>query len=280
MAMNDSAHCDDELGGADALVPVATPIDAPIEFQVSPNPMLLESIPRSKAAGHLLLLVGAYFLIVLSVSVGVRMMYPTDADMELFSSSAGPMVITVCVGMALVSLAVGQMWLSSCSVESIGMSFSQWKIDIPLGILVAGASYVGYFITMVIVASIWPESIKQMISNPRRVEAMLPPINPVLLTLMIVVVAFWEEAIFRGVLVTHLRRIIGGWTLAVLIPACLFGVLHIGAQEPIVAIPLAVLGVIWALFTLWRRSILASVVGHTLFNLGQIYYIKHSANGA
>jgi membrane protease YdiL (CAAX protease family) len=269
MALNEFARDDD------ALIPVATPIDGPVERRIPPNPMLLETIPRSRAAAHLAILVAAYIFMLVVVIVAYQISNGWDVNEAELTSSAAPIAITVAVGLTLVALAVGLMWRSSCSAASIGLSFSRWHVDCLWGVLVALVSFGAHFAVIGLIYVASPESIKQMESNPQRITEMLPPMHPAALAVMMSLVALWEEAIFRGVLVTHLRRMLGTWSLAILIAAGLFGVMHLGAQEPIMAIPLAVLGIIWTLFMLWRRSIVAGVVGHALFNLGQLFMIYH-----
>ncbi|GJM24728.1 MAG: hypothetical protein DHS20C16_11430 [Phycisphaerae bacterium] len=277
MALNEFTDNDESF------VPVATPIDGPSEFRIPPNPMLLESISRSKAAAHLAILVAAYMLMLAVLIAVFRIFNAGDINNAETQSKVAPLGITVAVGLTLVGIAVGLMWHSSCSAASIGFSFSRWRIDCLWGVLVAVISFAAHFMVIGVIYVVWPESIEQMESNPQRVLEMLPPMHPAMLALMMSLGALWEEAIFRGVLVTHLRRMTGTWSTAVLIAGCLFGVLHINIQEAIMAIPLAVLGIIWTLFMLWRRSIVASVVGHTLFNLGQltmIHYMSKSSSGA
>ncbi len=267
MSLNDTQN------HGDTPIPVATPIDGPVEFCVAPNPMLLEKIPRSRAAAHLALLMAAFILMQVVAAFCIRAAYGADVTESDFAESATPVVLTVVVGIVLVVLAVTLMWRSECSAASIGLSFSNWKADCAIGLLVAIASYAGYIVSILVIALVSPEAIGNLQENPDRIKEMLPPIHPAFLTIVICLVAFWEEAIFRGVLVTHLRRMFGGWILATLISAGLFGLLHVFTQEPIVAIPLTVLGIIWTVFTVWRRSIVASVVGHALYNLGQIWMV-------
>ena len=284
MELNEFGHDDN------AYIPVATPIDGPVdhpvdgpieyqvEYQAPSNPMLLEAMSRPRAAGHLGIQIVASIVLQFVVVFAVMVASGESFDPEKQDTSLSLLVATVAIGLVLVALAAGMTRSASCSAASIGLSFSNWKTDCLLGIVVAIVSQLAFMVTMLIIFLAWPGMQDQVEANPERINQMLPPMHPVLLVGLITLVAFWEEAIFRGVLVTHLRRIFGSWALAVLVAGGLFGVMHIIGQEPIMAVPLAVIGVIWTLFMIWRRSIVACVVGHALFNLGQLFMLGHLTN--
>ncbi len=270
-----------EFGHNDApFIPVATPIDGPVEPPEPSDPMLLERMSRARAMAHLAILTVVFVALQVVVIVGFVVSKGGNVSEEELTKSVVPLVITVAVGLVLVFCALGLTWNASCSAASIGLSFSRWHIDCLWGIVVAVASQVAFFVTMMVIFVIWPGMREQMEANPDRISEMLPPMHPALLVGLIALVAFWEEAIFRGVLVTHLRRATGNWIVATLVGGCLFGAMHINIQEPIMAVPLAVIGVIWTLFMIWRRSIVACVVGHALFNLGQLFMLGHLTNSA
>ncbi|NOX59596.1 MAG: CPBP family intramembrane metalloprotease [Planctomycetes bacterium] len=254
---------------ADAFIPVATPIDGSGFYcSQSSNPLRLENLPRSRAAAHLVFLIATFLLLQITAVLLAQL---AGIDLESGEHPLLAMVITFSVGSSVVFVALILMRRSGCSPASIGLSRDRWLSECAWGILVAVASLAAFFLMVGILFAVWPSGTNPFSGNSQRVETMLPDLGPAMLTVMIVLGAAWEEAVFRGILVTHLRRITGGWTVAMALSALLFAGLHTNVQVPVVVIPLFAVAVVWSLFMIWRRSIVASVVGHTLFNLVQLW---------
>ena len=104
-----------------------------------------------------------------------------------------------------------------------------------------------------------------------------PPQNPyveligsadwVVLLLFFTLATIWapvtEELIFRGALYRHLRSRLH-WTLAAVLSAVLFSLMH--AYGPLMAVPLIMLGFMFAFMREWRGSIIAPMTAHFLHN--------------
>jgi membrane protease YdiL (CAAX protease family) len=92
-------------------------------------------------------------------------------------------------------------------------------------------------------------------------------------TIMFAVVAMIaggvREEIQRGFILHRFDRHLGGGWLGVLLYSALFGLGHI-EQGFDAALAIAVLGGVWGLVYLARRSIVAPMVCHALFNLAQL----------
>ena len=84
-----------------------------------------------------------------------------------------------------------------------------------------------------------------------------------------------EEIVFRGILLSYVRRISRSWTVAIVVSSCVFALPHVFDQEAATCVPLFCVGGVWAIFTLWRRSLVPAIVGHTLFNFPQIIYLLY-----
>ena len=83
---------------------------------------------------------------------------------------------------------------------------------------------------------------------------------------MAATVGVYEELLFRGFLMTRLRRGTGSWTVAVLISTSIFTALHAPDQMPVALVPIAILSLVFSMVTVWRRSLIPAVVAHTLFD--------------
>lgn len=81
--------------------------------------------------------------------------------------------------------------------------------------------------------------------------------------LLVVVVAFAEETIFRGYLILRLRSLTGSGFIAVLASSFIFSLGH-GYEGTAGVLTVGVMGMIFALVYLWRGSLVAPMVMHFL----------------
>jgi membrane protease YdiL (CAAX protease family) len=84
-----------------------------------------------------------------------------------------------------------------------------------------------------------------------------------LAVVMVIVVAISEETIFRGYLILRLQTATGSTAAAVLLSAALFAVGH-GYEGSLGVATVGVMGLVFSLIYLWRRSLVAPIVLHFL----------------
>ena len=171
---------------------------------------------------------------------------------------------------ALVAFVVG--WRGQ-TPASVGLRGGELRFDLPLGLAAMAGAFAAHFLCVGILFVLWPAAFEGVTRNADRIGEMLPRSHPVLLLAMQVVVGFYEELLFRGFLLTRLRRILGRWWLAVLLSSALFAALHMTTQEPVMAIPIFGLGVVFCSFTIWRKSLVPAMIGHALFNSCQLLWL-------
>ncbi len=85
----------------------------------------------------------------------------------------------------------------------------------------------------------------------------------VLATVLVIVVAWTEETIFRGYLILRFRNIASGAAVPILLSSGVFALGH-GYEGSAGLITVGVMGAIFALIYLWRKSLIAPVVMHFL----------------
>jgi len=95
----------------------------------------------------------------------------------------------------------------------------------------------------------------------------LRPAEFVPLTAMI---GIYEELVFRGFLMTRLRRGTGSWAVAVALSTVIFTSLHAFDQTHSALVVVAILSLVFSLATIWRRSIIPAIIAHALFDLSQL----------
>jgi membrane protease YdiL (CAAX protease family) len=90
---------------------------------------------------------------------------------------------------------------------------------------------------------------------------------------LMIPVAISEEIFFRGLLLPYLRRITGYWWVAVLISTIVFAALHF--QQGIIGIiQISGVAAIFAVIFIYSRSLLATIVAHFGFNVGQALFMR------
>jgi membrane protease YdiL (CAAX protease family) len=79
------------------------------------------------------------------------------------------------------------------------------------------------------------------------------------------IAALNEEVIFRGLILTRLRRICGQWPTAVIISSMLFGAIHLNFGMAYARNAFC-LSIVWSCLYIRTGSLLSTTVGHFLFN--------------
>ena len=169
-------------------------------------------------------------------------------------------ISTILRDLALVSLILYFVWRNAEGIQSIGWRFkAHWK-DAALG----AALFVPLFVSADLV-----ENLLRLagLSTPSKT---LPSFLAakgleefILALILVVVVAFAEETIFRGYLILRFKALTGSPLAAAALSAVIFSLGH-GYEGSAGAIGVAYLGFVFALVYLWRGSLVAPMVMHFL----------------
>lgn len=261
-------------GAPEVYIPLARPWTAAETPPTPTNPLRLDRLSGWTAALHLLLLLGTFGALIVAVSF---IFYGQSDDEPLKPLTL--ILATMFSGFALSLVAVVLLRVAEQPMAAAGLASRNILLDIVLGIPVAGASYLAYLVCFGLMTLFWPEGSQELAGNVERVRAMIPDLHPGLLLLLMLGVAAYEEFIFRGILVTHLRRITRSWLAGILLAGALFASMHIGGdvgtQAPAVFFPLWAVAIVWSLVFIWRRSLVPVIVGHALFNWVQLMAIRY-----
>ncbi len=155
------------------------------------------------------------------------------------------------------------------SVRSVGIAWASLPLNVVIGL---GAALVAYAIILPLMFAlqfVFPEAARQMQENTDILLALLPDLPHMQFAGMAVVIGIWEELVFRGFLMTRLRRATGRWVWAVLISSIVFVLPHGLEQTPVALVMVSILSLVFSLVTIWRRSIIPAIVGHAAFNFSQ-----------
>ena len=231
----------------------------------------LPQLSPAKAALNIFSIAAIFFAI--SVMIGVAI-FPFVSEERLENDIQLLLLITVATGwLTLIIVLAGTRWFGF-RPRQVGLLFRRNGADIALGLAVTAASFATFFITAGLLSAFWPAAFEQLQDNSEQIEKMIPHWHPLALFALMFAVACYEEFLFRGILLTHLRRLSGSWIFAVLLSSVLFALMH-SSQEAAAAIPLFATALVWSGFTIWRRSIVPAIIGHALFNFIQLMALNY-----
>jgi membrane protease YdiL (CAAX protease family) len=199
------------------------------------------------------------------VSVFLFLIVPSMA-LSFFAVKQGSLsfalvaIATILRDLALVSLIVFFLWRNGEPIDEIGWTFRNGRADIALGI--------GVFILLFFGSSLLESALKAVgLSTP---STPLPSFLAgkgaaewLLASFMVVVVAFGEETIFRGYLILRFKAVTGSSAAAILLSAVVFSLGH-GYEGSAGVVTVGVMGLLFALVYVWRRSLVAPMVMHFL----------------
>jgi CAAX protease family protein len=176
---------------------------------------------------------------------------------------------TILRDLALVSLVLYFLWRNGEPVVRIGWTPRRWYREILLGILL--------FVPMFFGSAIIGTGLTRIgFSSPK---TPLPSLVPgrtvaeyVLAFVLVVIVAVAEETIFRGYFMLRLKGVSGSTFVAVLLSAVIFSFGH-GYEGSAGVVTVGIMGAVFALVYVWRKSLVAPIVMHFLQDFVVIVFL-------
>lgn len=165
------------------------------------------------------------------------------------------------------------------SRASIGMRMHNILLDLVVGLLALGAAYALIFGWVILRYLINPDFLTQGTVNAERLMQLIPPMHPLVLGVLSLGVGIYEELLFRGFLMTRLRRVTGHWWLAILISTVIFTAPHMIDQTTVALVPIIILSLVFSVVTILRRSLIPAIVAHFLFNWSQFLGLYYQSQG-
>ncbi len=167
---------------------------------------------------------------------------------------------TILRDLSLIALILFFLWRNSESVSSMGWTFKKPWNDIALAIVL--------FIPLSLGIA-WIENLLRLagLSLPSKpLPSFLTargPTEDLLAVLLVGVVAFAEETIFRGYLILRLKAVTASSLLAAFLSAVFFSLGH-GYEGSAGVITVGLMGLVFAFIYLWRQSLVTPMVMHFL----------------
>lgn len=167
---------------------------------------------------------------------------------------------TVFHDLALVCLIAFFVWRNGEPVRRIGWSAREYQKEIWIGVAIFAFVFLAAsLIDRLLTAAGFSSSHGTL---PSFLTARSPA-QYVAISLMIVVVAFAEETIFRGYLMLRLRNITGSDAASVIISSIIFSLGH-GYEGTAGMMTVFLIGAVLAMVYLWRKTLVAPMVIHFL----------------
>ena len=267
-------------------VPLARPITLPhIQTRSPGNELLL--LPSTASAAWLdtaalvisLILLEVVAEVVIAVVVGMPMESLDKLD-DTGQSAFGrafllPTLVVRAAGTIVIVAAILQ--YRGQPARSVGIGRPGLALDLLVGLAATVIAYGLIYVTMSIICLIWPALWEQMQENAERIIQMVPRLRPLGFAGVALVISIYEELLFRGFLMTRLRRGTGSWTLAVVLSTAVFTALHAFDQTASALVAVTILSLVFSGVTIWRRSIIPAIVAHALFDLSQFLLLNLQA---
>jgi membrane protease YdiL (CAAX protease family) len=266
-------------------IPTARPVAAAATAHPRPpNDLLIRDSSIGQAWADIV--VAAVLILVASVAVESALWsaatQPIGDNVKVLDGGAATLVQrTVLIPMLMTRAGVSLLVIGLITRRrgqrpaSLGLTTTGLGVDVLFGFFAAGAAFLLFVMLYLVLSLIWPAFIDQMTENATRLMTLIPRFHPLVFLPVAIVIALYEEVLFRGFLMTRLRRGTGSWTLAVILSTAVFTLLHAGDQTKAALVAVTALSLVFAVVTILRRSLLPAIVAHTVWNLSQfalLYY--------
>ena len=261
-------------------IPVARPIA--LDFaEPLPSPLseflLLQQTPRSAWAdiGWLVLFVIAFEFftagllhLVTGFAFGAGASSSETEAPEIRQAMLLPTISLRALGAIVIIAALARR--RGQTARSVGLSWREMPLNVVIGLAALLVVYGLIFVAMPLLWLFWPDVVREMNENARRIMELVPNLRPAEFVPWTAIIGIYEELVFRGFLMTRLRRGTGSWTVAVALSTVIFTSLHAFDQTRSALVVVAILSLVFSLATIWRRSIIPAIIAHALFDLSQL----------
>ncbi len=253
----------ERAGSAGAEAGQDAPVARPIGPQVPPAPGL--SLLTDQSASGALVDVLIVFAVLFALPWGFWALRVLGSTYD--ASAVGSGVALGIVELALTGclMICYVLYKNRQSLASIGWTGRRWAMNLLIGVLSAAALFVFGTLFCALLALVWPAAFDYLQANYRRFRSVFAPLDPTGILGLLGIVAVYEELLFRGFLITRLRRIVGSWPAAIVLSAVAFALEHF-YQGPIAMLLIVPTGLILAIVFVWRESLIPCIVAHFLFN--------------
>jgi CAAX protease family protein len=131
---------------------------------------------------------------------------------------------------------------------------------VPVAFAIVMLVQIGIYVVAPFLRNVPVNPFQSLLGSPLRVAAFV---------LLVLVAGGIREELQRAFLLHRFEQALGGARIGLVITSVAFGLGHV-LQGWDAAVVTALLGAFWAAVYLWRRSVIAGIVSHALFNVGEV----------
>lgn len=175
-------------------------------------------------------------------------------------------ISTAAVGMILVLASFVIVRVAGQRPNAIGWTRKDLAANIGIGLGAWAVTCAMLSCVVVAMSLVFPHMLDDTPEAQKAIEQTFPPMRLYGIVLLTIFVAFWEEIVFRGFVLTRLNAIFKRWWLTILLASSVFGAIHI--YEGLLAVMMiSILALVMSTLFVWRRSLAPSIMFHFLHNL-------------
>ncbi len=260
-----------------ARMPVATPPRPPVRTMLrAPSPLTLPTMRR----GDALLDLAVILLAALAYPLGMSLAATLLLDIDEFGLGADETAFLVAQKwlecLIIVGIAAYLCLRHGLPRSSFGFVPARWWKELLWAIAALAGAYAVLILGVILltpVVLLFPSLAEASQQQQEQFVEIMPTDNNAIAAFLLLAVAIHEEVLFRGLLLTYLRRLLGSWVAAIALSSMLFGLLHF-TQGPLVFVPITLLGCAFSITFVLSRSLLPVIVAHFFFNLIQFQLFR------
>lgn len=271
-------------------IPLARPV-GPIADATPPPPpnprdeILLLSQSRSSAVGDILLFVLLFLPIALLGELAIGTIYrvlltPQFPDEAALVSAIGRAALFPAIGWRTLVATGLTVWLTrrrNLSSRSVGLTTHKLWLNVLLGGAALAAIMVAAVLLTILIQLFLPDLSREFEKNADMIMDAVPKVSPASFFCVSLAIGYYEELIFRGFLMTRIRRATNSWILAVIGNSAIFIPLHLQDQAPAALLAVGALSLTFSLLTIWRRSLIPAILAHAMFDFAMFLQLSYAA---
>ncbi len=149
---------------------------------------------------------------------------------------------------------------------TIGLTGKRLAANVGIGLLALLITYVVLAQVAMAAVILHPKLLAGPSAAQQAIEQAFPPLSLGAAALVTAFVAFWEEVVCRGFVLTRFQAILRRWWLTVPIASGAFGMLHV-YEGPLAIALITTLALVMSGLFVWRKSLVPSITYHLVHNL-------------
>lgn len=272
-------------------IPLARPV-TPEPTQLPPPPvgheMLLLSQSRRDVVVDILVFVGLFLSLALAGELAIASIYHAAIGHQFTDEDALRAVVArkalfPAIAWRTLTATFIAVWITrrrGLSLRSVGLTLHRIWLNLLLGVVAFVAIMVVAVVSAILINALFPSLSREFEKNAEMIMAAVPRATPAFLFGMCLAIGYYEELIFRGFLMTRLRRATNSWTIAVLANSAVFVPLHLMDQAGAALLAIGSLSLLFSVVTIWRRSLIPAILAHALFNFTMFIQLYYQAGDA